>query len=68
MDRKVIEASEGMYLTNGTVYGKKIYLAEGMSEAEFHEVTEEAYKNVLGKEAELQAQKYQLEQEGDETE
>lgn len=47
MERKILEASAGMYLTNGTVYGKKIYLADGMSETEFYEVTEEEYEKII---------------------
>jgi hypothetical protein len=39
--RKVIEASEGKIFTNGEVYGKTIYLAEGMDESSFYEITEE---------------------------
>lgn len=38
--RKVIEASEGKYLTNGKAYGKTIYLAEGVDESSFYEVDE----------------------------
>ena len=38
--RKVIEASEGKHLTDGEVYGKTIYLAEGVDESSFYEVDE----------------------------
>lgn len=39
--RKVIKASKGNYLTDGEIYGRTIYLAEGMDESAFYEITEE---------------------------
>ena len=42
--RKKITASEGCVLTDGEVYGKVIYLAEGKSENDFYEITEMQYK------------------------
>lgn len=47
MDRKILKASEGMILTNGEVYGSEIYLAEGMDEASFYEITSEEYENIM---------------------
>ena len=46
-DRKVLKASEGMILTNGEIYGSEIYLAEGMDEASFYEITSEEYENIM---------------------
>ena len=46
MSRKVIEASEGMILTNGKIFGTKIYLAEGVDDAEFREITLGEYENI----------------------
>lgn len=43
MERKIIKASDGMVLTNGTIFGKTIYLAEGLNESDFHEITREEY-------------------------
>ncbi len=45
--RKVIQANDGMILTNGEIYGKTIYLAEGVSEKSFHEITEAEYEVIL---------------------
>ena len=47
--RKVLKASEGHILTNGEVFGRTIYLAEGVDENSFYEIT--------GKEFEIMNQK-----------
>lgn len=41
--RKVLYADEGKVLTNGEIHGKVIYLAEGLDESSFYEITEEEY-------------------------
>ena len=41
--RTVIYADEGKILTNGEIYGKQIFLAEGVSEYDFYEITESEY-------------------------
>lgn len=53
MERKVLTASEGMLLTDGEIYGTKIFLAEGRSAEEFHEISREEYEKM--KEQEVQA-------------
>ena len=42
--RKVIKASDGHILTNGEVYGRTIYLAEGESGEDFYEITDAEYE------------------------
>lgn len=44
---KTIYAENGMILTNGEIYGKQILLAEDVSEADFHEITEAEYEAIL---------------------
>ena len=48
--RKIIYADEGKILTNGEIYGRQIFLAEGVSETDFHEITEAEYEEILRKE------------------
>ena len=48
--RKILYADEGKILTNGEIYGKQIFLAEGVSEDNFHEITEVEYKRMLAEE------------------
>lgn len=45
MKRRILTASDGMVLTNGTVYGKVIYLAVGADESGWREIPEEEYNN-----------------------
>lgn len=45
--RDYIEASEGMILTDGVTYGKKIFLAEGVDKTAFYEITEEEYNEIF---------------------
>ena len=47
---KTIYADEGKILTNGEIYGRQIFLAEGVSETDFHEITEAEYEEILRKE------------------
>ncbi len=45
--RKVIQANDGMILTNGEIYGKTVYLADGVSDKDFYEITEAEYESIL---------------------
>ena len=47
MSRLILNASEGKVLTDGQIYGVKIYLADGRSADEFYEVTVEEYEEFL---------------------
>ena len=48
--KKVIYADEGKILTNGEIYGRVIFLADGLTEEGFYEITEAEYAEILNKE------------------
>lgn len=41
-----LTASDGKMLTNGTEYGKEIYLADTENPANWYEITEEEYEEI----------------------
>lgn len=43
----VLNANEGMILTNGSTYGRTIYLAQGISAESYYEITEEEYQFLM---------------------
>ena len=45
--RIVIYADEGKVLTNDTIYGTRICLAEGMSADGFYEISAEEYEEIM---------------------
>ena len=47
MKRIVINASEGMVLTNGEVYGKTIYPSINDSPESWYEITQEEYERIM---------------------
>mgnify|MGYP003408858265 CR=1 FL=1 len=50
--RNIIYAEDGMVLTNGEIYGKEIYLAEGVSPDTFNEITDAEYEAICEKQTE----------------
>ena len=44
--RQVLTADEGKVLTDGKIYGKVIYLAQGADASLFYEITEEVYAQI----------------------
>ena len=43
---RVLNATEGMVLTDGTVYGEVIYLGVNDSPDNWHEITKEEYEKI----------------------
>lgn len=46
MERQILIANDGMVLTDGEIYGKEIYLAEGMRADMFYEITQAEYDEI----------------------
>jgi hypothetical protein len=46
-NRKVLYADEGKVFTNGETYGKVIYLANGVSDDAFYQITDAEYERIL---------------------
>lgn len=47
MERVTLTAGKGMVLTNGTDYGRVIYLAEGADPAAYYQITEAEYEAIV---------------------
>lgn len=45
--RIVLYADSGKVLTNGTVYGEIIYLADASTKKNYYEITKEEYQSIL---------------------
>ena len=52
MARTVLTASEGFVMTDGEIYGTKIYLAAGMSPEAFREISLDEYERIMEQEQE----------------
>lgn len=44
--RTVLYAEDGKILTNGKIYGRVIYLAEGVASDAFYEITEAEFETI----------------------
>ena len=45
--RKKLTAADGMILTDGTAYGREIFLAVGADESIWHEIPEAEYEDIM---------------------
>lgn len=53
--RNILYADEGKILTDGTIYGKEVFLEVGRATSEFYEITESEYEKILEEEEEKDA-------------
>lgn len=51
-ERVILRASEGMVLTDGTHFGKAVYLAEGKDPSAYHQITKAEYTAIKEREQE----------------
>lgn len=49
--REFIDAGNGFVLTNGEIYGKRIYLAKGLDKSAFYEITDAEYEATMQNES-----------------
>ncbi len=52
--RVILYAEDGYVLTNGEIYGKQIYLADGLSAKDFYEITEAEYEEIMEAQADAE--------------
>lgn len=55
---KVIYADEGKILTNGEIYGRVIFLAEGESDSDYYEISKAEYEAIVEENASNMTQYY----------
>lgn len=58
MRDKPIVAAEGMILTDGAIYGTKIFLAEGRDPKEFYEIPLEEYERMMEQEEQVNGEDF----------
>lgn len=46
-NRIVLNADEGMILTNGSCFGKIVYLSSNTDASQFYEITQQEYDDIL---------------------
>lgn len=51
--RKVLKATDGMVLTDGVSFGRVVYLADGVDENSWYEITEEEYQKLVEEHEEI---------------
>ena len=51
MKREPMIASDGMWLTDGILYAKKIFLEVGRNPDDFYEISEEEYNRIIEEES-----------------
>ena len=49
----LILADDGKFLTNGVDYGTTISLADGVSDKDYYEITQEEYDQILAEQEEI---------------
>lgn len=55
MERVILEASPGMVLTDGFIYGERITLGKERNASEFHEITRAEYESLVESEEATEA-------------
>ena len=58
MGRKILKATEGMFLTDGKTYGKEVYLADGMDESSIYEIPKSEIKSIEENNREAEIEDY----------
>ena len=58
--RRILYAEEGKIFTDGTHYGKIIYLADDARVEDYHEITDAEYQEVLKTQEEFDKARYDI--------